>query len=317
LTLNNVIYKLQAFAELHKQVKHFDTGDLVDILTNGDITYPACFLEQLNGSVSISSKVTDFSFRIWFCDLADTATESQRNEVEVKSDLTSICEDYAAMLNSEAKSNSDFILSNTDFQIEYFTEKFEDVVIAAAMNITIGTKYLANRCQVPAIGIPSATPTYSCIVLNNFIYKGLGTEGNTLTISDLMDKEILMIYKGDKLLVPSQSITSANDYTFNIGNGTLTFGNDIEFEQVIQILFKKMAAQTYLHTGTGLEGNSITVPSIANRKILMVFKGDKVMVPASSITSANDFVYTLNTGKFLFGNDIESEQIIQILWVNL
>lgn len=237
MTLNNIIYRLQAFAESHKQVKHFDTGDLVEMLTNGDISYPACFLEQLEngGQISITGRETTFNFRIWFCDLADTATNSQRNEIEVKSDLTSICEDYVAMLNGEAKTNSDFNLVSSDFPVTYWNEKFEDIVIATSLNISISTKYLANRCQVPAnvIVFPSTDKDFK---MYDYEYIATGLEGNDIVIPILFGKKILLITREQSPIYKVSSSPDPAEYTWD--NTTIRLGTVTNYGERFLILYR-------------------------------------------------------------------------------
>jgi hypothetical protein len=239
MTLNNIITRLRAFAESHKQIKYVDCGDLIDMLIQKDLVYPCCLIELLPGEIGLEKRVTNFAFKIWFCDLANVASESKRNELDVESDLTSIAEDYVAMLDFEARKNAPFNLLTKTFPVTYYTEKFEDIVIAASININIGTMYAGNRCQVPATGVTFVTNNYNMIVQTT-VYTGTGTEGQNLTLSSIINRQILMLFKGDKLLLPTVGTPGVNDYKFTVGTGGLEFGNDIEFEQIIQILWKNI-----------------------------------------------------------------------------
>ena len=91
LTLKQIIYRLQTLAQSHYQIKHFFIGDFEEFLANGEVSYPACFVElKPTGRISKTDKMTYYNFTFHFLDLMDIATDSNNNEFEVKSDLASI-----------------------------------------------------------------------------------------------------------------------------------------------------------------------------------------------------------------------------------
>ena len=235
LTLNQVIQRIETLALAHKQINHFFIGDPVEFLTNGDVRYPACFVELINSRVDRQEKYTTYNFRLWLCDLADVATDSQENEWEVKSDLTSIAEDMVAMLGYTEYRDWDIF---TPGDIQYYTQKFEDLVIAAAMTVSIGVRFDANRCQAPADAV--TFETQQDMIVNNYVYVGQGTEGDSLTVASLSSRSILMLFKGDKLLTATTGAPTVNEYKYTVGTGLFEFGNDIENGQVIQILYKNI-----------------------------------------------------------------------------
>jgi len=217
----------------HKQLAHFFFGDPVDWLTNGDVNYPATFADMADGVIDRGEKTASFNFEIWFCDLADVSANAQENEIEVMSDLTSIAMDFKAMLSS-----TDY---QDDWKIEdrapltFYKEKFEDIVIACKMSLTISVMFDTNRCNVPADVVTFETNN-SEMIIQNYVYTGSGAEGNAVTISSLIGKTILMLFKGDKLLTAGTLPLSENQYLVNPATGAFTFGTDIEPTQVIQIL---------------------------------------------------------------------------------
>lgn len=234
LTLNQVIKRIETLALNHRQLNHFFVGDPVEYLTNGDVRYPACFLELQGSRIDKEARQTIFSFRFWLCDLEDIAIDSSANEIELQSDLTSICEDIVAMLAFTEYTDWDVF---TPGNIQYFKDKFEDLVIAAAMTIEIGVRFDANRCQVPT------DLTFEIdkeMIIQNYIYTGTGSEGTSVTIASLVSKNILMLFKGDKLLTPTSGTPGVNEYRYTYTTGGFEFGNDIESGQVIQILNKNL-----------------------------------------------------------------------------
>lgn len=149
MTLNQVIERLKTLALGHKQINSFREGDLVDILNERDIDYPMCLVQILPGSISRTSKQTNFNFAIYLLDLVNVSNDAKSNELEVQSDLTSIAEDMIALINYPGY--LDTWTPSNEAQLEYFNEKFEDLVTAARITLTISTRYDANRCQVPTI----------------------------------------------------------------------------------------------------------------------------------------------------------------------
>lgn len=147
MTLNQVVQRLGNLANNHKQVNHFYFGDMVEWLANGEVVYPAVFIDTSNGGIDAAEKKTWWDFDIWFCDLVNISIDARRNELEVQSDLTGIAEDYKAMLGF-TDWQQDWTIGPTS-QLTCYKEKFEDLVLAVKMTVTIEVRYDSNRCVVP------------------------------------------------------------------------------------------------------------------------------------------------------------------------
>jgi len=243
MTLNQVVQRLESLALSHKQINHFFFGDLVEWLANGDLKYPCCFVELNNAPISKADHQTKYNFSVWFLDLVNVDTATRMNEVEVMSDLMSIAEDYSAMLNYVGYQD-DFTI-NTEYNVQPFREKFEDMTLAMKMDITVGVNYTANRCQVPATGLlfePTPIDSPSILVqpgaIWNYTYTASGLESNSLTISSLVAADLLLVFKGDKRLSPTVSNPTTDEYTFNMITGEITFGTGFEAGQKIQFIYK-------------------------------------------------------------------------------
>jgi hypothetical protein len=148
MTLNQIVTFIQSIANNHKQINSSFVGLRDEWLSNGEVKYPAFFLEIKKSKPSRITRQTTHSFVCVIADLADVAANTQQNEIEVQSDLCQIAEDIIALLNKEGDANSDFTPSR-EIDVEYFTSMLEDVTIAAGFEFTIATKYAANPCQVP------------------------------------------------------------------------------------------------------------------------------------------------------------------------
>lgn len=236
LTLKQIIYRLQTLAQSHHQINHFFIGDFDEFLANGDVSYPACFVElKPTGRISKTEKMTYYNFTFHFFDLIDIATDSNNNEFEVKSDLSSIAQDYMAMLNFSDYQNDWFISMDNNFDISKY--KLQDMAAGVSLDVQIATAYGSNRCQVPAENITFESPTdssgvplwYDAKYIANTVYVCTGTEGYTVTITALKNRGLLSVFQGDKLLDPTM-------FTFDDTTGEITFDYELQPDQVLQIL---------------------------------------------------------------------------------
>lgn len=149
MTLNQVVNRLQNLSNNHKQINTFLFGDMVEFLANGEVTYPALFVDMTTGDISRDKRATTWNFDLWFCDLVNVAANARTNELEVFSDLTSIAEDFKAMLVYSGY-EQDWSITDTS-ALNYYKEKFEDIVGAVKMSVTISVRFDSNRCVVPTL----------------------------------------------------------------------------------------------------------------------------------------------------------------------
>ena len=243
MTLNQVIQRLEQLALSHKQLNHFFFGEIVEWLANGDLRYPCCFAEINQSLISKDENQTIYSFDIWFLDLVNIDIQTSENEIEVMSDLTSIAEDYIAMLNF-SDYQDDWTIGTT-YQLQYFREKFEDLTIAVKFTVTIGVDNTTDRCQVPAEGVTfesgTAYPPQIQIQENTvytYTYPATGAEGYTLSIATLVNQDLLLVFVGDKRLTMVSSSPAVNEYMYNAALGLFTFGVDLQDGQIVQILYR-------------------------------------------------------------------------------
>jgi len=243
MTLNQVVQRLEQLALSHKQINHFFFGEIVEWLANGDLRYPCCFAEVNPSIISKDDHQTIFSFDIWFLDLVNIDIQTSENEIEVMSDLTSIAEDYIAMLNFTDYQN-DWTIGTT-YQLQYFREKFEDLAIAVKFTVTIGVDNTTDRCQVPAAGVTfesgTAYPPQIRIEENTvytYTYPVTGAEGDSLSIATLVNQDVLLVFVGDKRLTMVSSAPGVNEYAYNSTLGIFTFGVDLQDSQIVQILYR-------------------------------------------------------------------------------
>jgi len=243
MTLNQVLKKLEQLALSHQQINHFFFGDIVEWLANGDLRYPCCFVEIVKCEINKDDKQTKYNFNIWFLDLVDVSTEAMNNEQDCMSDLTSIAEDYLAMLNYSGY--QDVWTINTSYDLEYYTEKFEDLTVAVRTSVSIGVDYLSDRCAVPADdvvfepGSPFETITFNQDSVLKYVYVGTASETTTKVIPELINKTLLLVFVGQNLSTPSGlPIPSMQEYYFDASTGSLTLPMELQEQQKLQILYR-------------------------------------------------------------------------------
>jgi hypothetical protein len=243
MTLNSVVRKLEALALSHQQINHFFFGEIVEWLANGDLRYPCCFVEINKSEASKDDKQTKFSFDIWFLDLVDIDVLANGNQLDVMSDLTSIAEDFLAMINYTGY--QDIWTINTTYDLEYFREKFEDMTIAVRTSVIIGVDNVQDRCAVPADdvifepGSPFETITFNQDSVLKYVYVGTASETTTKIIPELINKTLLLVFVGQNLSTPSSlPVPSMQEYYFNAATGSLTLPLELQEQQKLQILYR-------------------------------------------------------------------------------
>jgi len=203
---------------------------------DADVTYPALFCElKPVGGVSVATRQTTFMFGLYFFDLLDTAVNSQQNEYEIKSDMASIAQDFYAMLKyTDYQSDWDISDSITMTIRDY---ELKDLCAGVSLDIEIGVRFDANRCQVPAENV-----TFEADQNGNFIYVQLPSTTiyvtatsftKVLTISALVGKTIALILRGG-FGVDGVSTDVAGEPTgsivyFGSGGGTLRVNDEFIF----------------------------------------------------------------------------------------
>jgi hypothetical protein len=146
LTLKQIITRLETLALSHKQINHYFLGDFNEFLDSADVTYPACFAElNRTGNIALTDRLAKYQFTFYFFDLLDIANNSLQNEWEVKSDMSSVAQDFIAMLNYNGfawQLNTEYTMSVNDYELQ-------DLCAGVSVTVQIGARFDANKCQVP------------------------------------------------------------------------------------------------------------------------------------------------------------------------
>jgi hypothetical protein len=148
MTLKEIISRLEELALSHRQINHFFIGAPDEFLDSTDVTYPALFAElKPDGNVSLTDRVANYNFTFYFFDLMDTANKSLANVWDVTSDMSSVAQDYLALLKdvdyTTWEVGEEYALNIVDYQLQ-------DLTCGVSVDVTIGVRFDANRCQVPS-----------------------------------------------------------------------------------------------------------------------------------------------------------------------
>jgi len=241
LTLNQIKTRLESLARSHNQINTTRFVGIDEALDDSDIIYPACIIElQENNRIELSQRHIVFNFKIYFFDLLNVASKSLDNEFDALSDLSLIAADYLAMLNFGeyliGENSWDISLDNN---MKLSTFELQDICAGVSLDVAVSTRYDANRCQVPSNEVTFETDNTMKIISNHI--HTIANESSTLTLSALANKELLMVWLGDKLLVPTISApASPNEYRYTSATGYFEFGTDTQQEQILQILNRNL-----------------------------------------------------------------------------
>lgn len=192
LTLNQIVSRLKSLAESHKQINSFYFGAEPEWTANGEITYPACFIEQLPGAIDRAKHEQQFRFRAVFVDLVPEVTNSEGNETEALSDMHNVAADYVAMLDYYGYQDDWWI--NDISQVTPIEEGLEDLVAGAELTFQVNTEFISDRCQVPAADVTFETD-FDMARTRLLTYTGTGEEGSSFTVTDLAGKIVLAAYR--------------------------------------------------------------------------------------------------------------------------
>ena len=147
MTLKQTISRLQTLAESHRQINHFFIGGFDEFLDDEDVTYPALFCElKPDSTISLTNRVANFNFTFYFFDLMDTANRSLANVWDVTSDMASVAQDYIALLKDQ--NYTDWEVGD-DYNMTIRDYELQDLTCGVSVDVTIGIRFDANRCQVP------------------------------------------------------------------------------------------------------------------------------------------------------------------------
>jgi hypothetical protein len=131
LTYNQVIKQLNDFADAHKQIKSFGNGNLWEVVQH--------------------DQLSNFNYPLMW--INDQSATDESNENEVKSDCVQILIDLIAYFEQLNATNNNVNWNQVQLirtgSVEMFTERFEDEVSGATLQLGLRFPQNYNFCEIP------------------------------------------------------------------------------------------------------------------------------------------------------------------------
>ena len=140
LTLNQIVKTITTFANNHEQIKFVYFGDVLERLSNGEVTYPAMFFTLTDAQ--ILAKQIQYNFSI-YC--MDRMLMEETNETEVLSDMTLIRQDMVAELRDPIYN----WIASDNMTVSFYTESEPDYLAGVKIDFSLTLSSLNDTCQIP------------------------------------------------------------------------------------------------------------------------------------------------------------------------
>lgn len=226
MTLNQVKNRIETIVQAHRQVRSYDAQLLQQDFNNEQKSqYPAVQLRIENGLISPGRHVSTVDFIITFEDLVHVAQDTNQNDWDVVSDMISIAEDIMTQINNPAY-NDWRISGDNNFRV--IAEDGNDLTAGIELRFTASWMYPQNRCLIPSDLVVINIQDMDSKVYD-LIYVATGAEGNTLSLSTLLGKKILLITREMSPIYKVNANPDPAEFTWNNTNiflGTITNPGD-------------------------------------------------------------------------------------------
>lgn len=146
LSLNQIVKRIETIALNHLQIRHFYFGSVTDFLTDKTTRYASCFMQDQPGNIDSAGKVVTYLFKLYFLDLENVASDTQKNTVDVQSDMLQIATDTIAQIDFSGFIDW-MVLGASNFVL--VREEFDDFVAGVAVDINIQVPFDKDICAVP------------------------------------------------------------------------------------------------------------------------------------------------------------------------
>jgi hypothetical protein len=150
MTLNQVVKRIKQIVTAHGQVKSFGRGLLGDFLTDQTTKYAAAYLQILNGNVSTKGHATTINFTLFILDLVHISEDTDKNDLDIQSDMIRIAMDVLAKMNSGEF--QDWAVSpDNNMKLIYAatTEGGSDYLAGCSIDFSVRIFYTQNICAIP------------------------------------------------------------------------------------------------------------------------------------------------------------------------
>ena len=212
MTLNQVITRVKQLSLGHKQIRTFKKGLVSDFLEDKTTKYPAVFLQDSGGSISLSGHATTLNYRLFVLDLVHVSDETKDNEQDVHSDMVSIAMDILAQMNN---GNYDDWRISADNSLQLLAEYDNDMVAGCVFDFSVRIMFEQNICQIPT-EITDYIPTDDDMkYVYDVKYVTTGSEGTTLSIPEIVGKKVLFVTRESSPIYKVSSSPTGSEYIWN------------------------------------------------------------------------------------------------------
>ena len=211
MTLNQVIARIKRIILAHKQIRNFYFGVPSDFLTDHTTRFPSAMLLDTTGSIDLSAKTDNYSFRLFLLDLANVSEDAKANELDVQSDMRSVAKDLLAEFNDQSFSDWKVGATNT---VTLLREELDDLTAGVSVDISISTIWIPDTCAVPTdpVDIPNIDDMK---YVYDEKYTATGSEGSTLTIPAIKGKKIMLLTRESAVLYKVNINPDPVEYTWD------------------------------------------------------------------------------------------------------
>jgi len=149
LTYNQILRRLENLAISHLQIDSFFQGNPNEFDEQSanqiadDVSYAACFVQSLPGSINRLDKYRVYNFKLF---LLDRVEQDKRNEQEVQSDMDLVAQDLVSMIGSSQW--DDWDLTNAS-PVTFVSEMLNDLCAGVELDLTLNVEYVPDVCQIP------------------------------------------------------------------------------------------------------------------------------------------------------------------------
>jgi hypothetical protein len=143
LTLNQIVKKLETFANAHKQLSgNFLFGQFYDYVANKSEQYPAMIVYlQPN---QLSENTDTYTFQVTIC---DRLKKDDTNEIEVLSDTNLIAKDLITYFKNSPTERD--VIINTSVTLNDFSDREDSETAGYFFDLTFRQNFDYNYCAIP------------------------------------------------------------------------------------------------------------------------------------------------------------------------
>ena len=143
LTLNQIVKKLETFANDHKQLSgNFLFGQFYDYVANKSEQYPSMIVYlQPN---QLSENTDTYTFQVTIC---DRLKKDDTNEIEVLSDTNLIAKDLITYFKNSPTERD--VIINTSVTLNDFSEREDSETAGYFFDLTFRQNFDYNYCDIP------------------------------------------------------------------------------------------------------------------------------------------------------------------------